>query len=183
MESRGVVRRVAGLLRAVNVGGRKLLMTDLVRLATVAGFDQTQTLLASGNVVFGTELSNSEAEGRLEAAILEDQGLATDVMVRDLAELRAVVSANPFPRQAAEEPSRLLVLFLKGEPVGDLDGLASTCTLGEEVRPGPGCLYLWYRQGVGVSKLTNGVIERNLGVPGTARNWNTVGKLADLLVA
>ena len=176
------MRRVAGLLRAINVGGRKLLMTDLARIATVVGFDQPQTLLASGNVVFGTERSNSEAERRLEAAILDDQSLATDVMVRDLAELRAVMSANPFPLQAAEEPSRLLVLFLKGEPVGELDGLTFACTLGEELRPGPGCLYLWYPQGVGVSKLTNGVIERKLGLRGTARNWNTVGKLAELLV-
>ena len=176
------MRRVAGLLRAINVGGRKLLMTDLIRISTTAGLDKPQTLLASGNVMFGTEHSNSEAERQLEAAILKDQGLATDVMVRDLAELRAVVSANPFPLQAVEAPGRLLVLFLKGEPVGDLDGLTSACALGEEVRPGPGCLYLWYPQGVGVSKLTNAVIERRVGVPGTARNWNTVGKLVERLM-
>ena len=30
------------------------------------------------------------------------------------------------------------------------------------------------------SKLTNALLERHLGVAGTARNWNTVLKLADL---
>lgn len=176
------MRRVAGLLRAINVGGRKLLMADLVRIATITGFDQPQALLASGNLVFGTERSNSESARRLEAAILNDQGLATDVILRDPVEIQAVLSANPFLRQAAEEPSRLMALFLKGEPLDELDGLIPACTLGEEVRLGPGCLYIWYPQGAGVSKLTNVVIERRLGVRGTARNWNTVGKLAEQLI-
>ncbi len=39
-------------------------------------------------------------------------------------------------------------------------------------------LYLVYPDGIGTSKLTNAVIERKLGLTGTARNWNTVLKLA-----
>jgi uncharacterized protein (DUF1697 family) len=44
-------------------------------------------------------------------------------------------------------------------------------------------LYITYPDGIGDSKLTNAVIERRLGVRGTARNWNTVTKLADMLAA
>ena len=40
--------------------------------------------------------------------------------------------------------------------------------------------YLIYPEGIGRSKLTNALIERKLGVAGTARNWNTVLKLAAL---
>ena len=43
------------------------------------------------------------------------------------------------------------------------------------------CLYIYFPQGAGVSKLSNSFIERRLKVRGTARNWNTVGKLAALL--
>jgi len=175
------VKRVAGLLRAVNVGGRKLLMADLKRIATDAGFEAPSTLLASGNVLFGTTLAPEAAEKTLEAAIHKDLGLAADVMVRDLAQLKAVIAANPFPRQAKEEPNRLMAMFLTGEPQGELGVLDSACVAGEEVRSGPGCLYIWFPNGAGTSKLANGLIERRLKVRGTARNWNTVNKLAALL--
>jgi uncharacterized protein (DUF1697 family) len=172
---------LAGLLRAVNVGGRKVLMDDLRRVTADAGFDAPATLLASGNVVFGTTLSAEEARRRLEAAILKKIGVATDVMVRDGAELGEVMAANPFPRQAKDEPSRLMAMFLNGAPQDELGVLDGACAGGEQVRTGPGCLYIWFPNGAGTSKLSNAVIERRLKVRGTARNWNTVGKLKALL--
>jgi uncharacterized protein (DUF1697 family) len=175
------MKRVAGLLRAVNVGGRKLLMADLKRIAGETGFAAPSTLLASGNVLFGTTLSSEAAAAKLEAAIQKDLGLSTDVMVRDLSELKAVIAANPFSRQAKEEPSRLMAMFLTGEPQGELSVLESACVGGEEIKPGPGCLYIWFPGGAGASKLANGLTERRLKVRGTARNWNTVNKLAGLL--
>jgi uncharacterized protein (DUF1697 family) len=181
MGGRGEVRRLAGLLRAVNVGGRKVLMEDLRRIAAEAGFEAPATLLASGNLLFGTELSPARAAEKLEAAILDELGVATNVMVRDHDELAAVVEANPFPRQARDEPNRLMAMFLSGEPQAELDVLASACAGGEEVRAGPGSLYIWFPNGAGTSKLSNAVIERRLKVRGTARNWNTVGKLEALL--
>jgi uncharacterized protein (DUF1697 family) len=175
------MRRLAGLLRAVNVGGRKVLMADLKRIAADAGFETPATVLASGNVLFGTSLPARAAGERLEAAITRELGIATDVMVRDHAELAAVITANPFPRQAREEPNRLMAMFLTGEPQAELSVLQPACVMGEEVRPGPGCLYIWFPGGAGTSKLANALIERRLKVRGTARNWNTVGKLEALL--
>jgi uncharacterized protein (DUF1697 family) len=175
------VRRVAGLLRAVNVGGRKLLMADLTRITREAGFDAPETLLASGNVAFGTTLSNEISAARLAAAILNDVGMATEVMVRDHAGISAVMAANPFPGHARDDPSRLMAMFLDRAPTGDLEALAPACVAGEQVRAGPECLFIWYPQGAGTSKLTTAVIERRLKVCGTMRNWNTVGKLAALV--
>lgn len=175
------MKRFAGLLRAVNVGGRKLLMADLKRIAKAAGFDEPSTLLASGNLLFGTTLAPAAAERKLETAIHADLGLAADVMVRDLAQLRAVIAANPFPRQAEDEPSRLMAMFLTGEPQAELSVLEDACAAGEEIASGPGCLYIWFPNGAGTSKLANTLIERRLKVRGTARNWNTVNKLAALL--
>jgi uncharacterized protein (DUF1697 family) len=175
------VRKLAGLLRAVNVGGRKLLSADLKRVAEALGFEAPTTLLASGNVVFGTDLTPAKAAKALEAEILKELGLAADVMARDLAELEAVIAANPFPQPARDEPNRLMAMFLSGEPQAGLEVLESACVAGEQVRAGPGCLYLYYPAGAGTSKLSNVVIERRLKVRGTARNWNTVGKLRDML--
>ncbi|RAK62553.1 DUF1697 domain-containing protein [Phenylobacterium kunshanense] len=176
-----MTRRLAGLLRAVNVGGRKLLSADLKQAAEAAGLARPQTLLASGNVVFETDLPAAEAAARLEARILEDLGLAADVMARDLAALEAVIAANPFPRQAKDEPSRLMAMFLSAEPQAGVEVLTDACAFGEEVRAGPGCLYVWFPAGAGTSKLSNVLIERRLKVRGTMRNWNTVGKLREMV--
>ncbi len=51
----------------------------------------------------------------------------------------------------------------------------------ERVRAKDRQLYLVYPDGIGRSKLTAAVIEKTLGTCGTARNWNTVLKLAELV--
>lgn len=175
------MRRVACLLRAVNVGGRQLLMADLKRIAQDMGFHAPQTLLASGNLILGTTLTDAVTAERLAAALLGETGLTTDVLIRDAAQLHEVAAANPFRREAEEAPSRLVAMFLSANPPADLDLLASACGGGEQVRAGPQCLYIHYPAGAGTSKLTNALIERRLALRGTARNWNTVGKLVTQL--
>ena len=177
------MRRVAALLRAVNVGGRKLAMADLRTLLGEAGFEAAETLLASGNAVFAADADPPAVERRLEAALQAKLGLATQVLVRDGPELAAVLAANPFEAMATSEPNRLAVLFLRGAPQAELSVLAPYCTQREATAVGPGCLYVAYPAGMGVSKLALTVIERRLGVVGTARNWNTVRKLHERVLA
>jgi uncharacterized protein (DUF1697 family) len=130
-------------------------------------------------------ISASAADARLEAAV--EKGLAatlgqgTDVFARDGAELAAIVKANPFRQMAVDDPSHLVVMFLKGEPAADAVAALQARIAGpEEVAAGPGCLYARYPEDMGHSKLTGAMIERVLKLRGTARNWNTVGKLAAL---
>jgi uncharacterized protein (DUF1697 family) len=42
-------------------------------------------------------------------------------------------------------------------------------------------LYIVYPAGIGTSKLTGALIEKKLNNRGTARNWNTILKLAAML--
>jgi uncharacterized protein (DUF1697 family) len=172
------VRKLAVLLRAINVSGTgKLPMADLKALLGELGHAEPQTLLASGNAVIGTELPAAEVERTLQAALKDRRGLTTEVFVRDHAELVAVMAANPFPDFAREQPSRMMALFLAGDPPTDLAPLERWATQGEQIARGPRCLYMTYPQGAGTSKLANAKTEASRG---TARNWNTVGKLADL---
>lgn len=176
------MKRLAALIRAVNVGGTgKLPMAEVREMLAAAGFDNPQTLLASGNALIGTTLSPAKVEAAFEAALEARFGLKTDVLVRDLAQLSAVIEANPFDDAARDRPSRLIVYFLRGEPEGDLAVLEPYCTMGERVALGPGVLFMDYPEGSGTSKLAGAPIERRLKVRGTGRNWNTVGKLKVLL--
>jgi len=178
MGSRLQVKRVAALMRAVNVGGKgSLPMADVREMLIDAGFDKPETLLASGNAIVGSDLAPDEVARRFEAGIDKRFGFKTDVLVRDVDQLKTVIAENPFPEFAEERPSAFIVYFLRGEPDGDLADLKPFCVFGEEIAVGPGCLYLCYPEGSGTSKLSGATIERKLKVRGTGRNWNTVGKL------
>lgn len=172
------MKRVAALMRAVNVGGKgSLPMAQVREMLAEAGFDNPETLLASGNALIGTNLSPDKTEQAFEAGIEKRFGFKTDVLVRDVDQLKAAMAANPFEDFAKATPNYLIVYFLRGEPNGDLAALEPYCTAGERVAAGPGCLYLAYANGSGTSKLSGAAIERKLKVRGTGRNWNTVGKL------
>lgn len=171
------MRRLAILLRAVNVGGRTLKMSEFKALLEAEGLEAPETLLASGNAVAGTDRPAEAVERALEAALQARFGIAIEVFARDLAELEAVIAANPFADFAREAPSKLMAVFLKDEPPQDLSGLTKYAVFGEQVARGPCCVYIAYPEGSGRSKLAG---ARPLKA-GTARNWNTVRKLAERL--
>ncbi|HEX3700966.1 MAG TPA: DUF1697 domain-containing protein [Phenylobacterium sp.] len=174
--------RLAVLLRAVNVGGTgKLAMADLKAALAELGYEAPQTLGAAGSAVVGAKADPGEMEAELEAELKARFQLSSEVFVRTHAELQAVLAANPFAEMAKETPSGLLVVFLKAEPTpAGVEDLRGRIVGPEEVAAGPRCLYIAYGEGMGQSKLTGQIVQRAIGLSGTGRNWNTVGKLAEL---
>jgi uncharacterized protein (DUF1697 family) len=75
-------------------------------------------------------------------------------------------------------------MSLKGAPGREHVTALEKAIVGREViRAGGRHLYIVYPDGIGRSKLTNALIEQKFGTQGTARNWNTVLKLAALAAA
>jgi uncharacterized protein (DUF1697 family) len=172
-----------GLLRGVNVGGHApVSMADLRELLAALGFRDARTLLQSGNVVFsGGPRDGAALERRLEGETLKRLGLSTVFLVRSAGEWADVVARNPFPDEAERDPGRLVVMFLKSAPTGPaVEALRAGVTGPEVIRSGARHLYITYPDGQGRSKLTGTSIEKKLGTAGTARNWNTILKLARL---
>jgi len=172
------------LLRAVNLGPHnKVSMAELKALAEGCGFGGCKTLLQSGNLVFEAKGKASPAlEKLLEATLAKELGLKTPVVVRSADEWRAALAANPFPKQAKSDPSHLLVMSLKAKcEKSAVAELAKAIVGREQVKLSGQQLYLVYPDGIGESKLTAALIEKKIGVAGTARNWNTAQKIAALL--
>jgi uncharacterized protein (DUF1697 family) len=168
-------------LRAVNVGGRSLPMADLRAMLAKLGLGEPRTLLQSGNAVFASAKAPKALEALLEAAAAKQFGLETDFFVRTAREWDAAIDANPFPREAKEDPSHLLVMPLKAAPgAAEVDALRAAIKGRESVAVVGRCAYLVYPDGIGRSKLTIAVIESRLKTRGTGRNWNTAQKLAAL---
>lgn len=168
------------LLRAVNLAGKNTIsMADLKDVAAGAGLSEPRTLLQSGNLVFGSAARSSAAlEKVLEAALAKELDLKTPVVVRSLREWRAAIDENPYAAEARKDPGHLLLMPLKGAPVtGGLKALEAAIVGRETVKAVGSALYLVYPDGIGRSKLTSALIEKKIGVAGTARNWNTVQKV------
>jgi uncharacterized protein (DUF1697 family) len=174
------------LLRAVNVGGTAAVkMADLKAMARDMGFEDVQTVLQSGNLVFRAPAGKDAAlEERIEAALEKTFKLKTTVIVRSAGAWAKLVDGNPFGAEAKADPSHLLVMPLKAKPAHGAEAALQAAIKGrEEARVIDDAAYIVYPDGIGNSKLTIAVIERALGVTGTARNWNTVTKLAALAEA
>ncbi len=160
------------LLRAVNVGGTgKLSMPDLRALCEAAGFRNVRTYIASGNVVFEAAGEEAAIKARLEQALKEHMGKPVGVMVRTGAEMAAVLAANPF---ASAPPNRTVAVFLDQAPPAD-PSAGATGRAGEEIAVGTREIYIHYGEGMADSKL-----KIPAATAGTARNMNTVAKLAAL---
>ena len=171
------------LLRAINVAGHnKVSMAELRGQLIELGFANVQSLLQSGNLVFDSRAGTpARLERTLEQAARDRLQLDTAFFVRTARQWAEIVSGNPFPDEAKRDPGHLVVMSLKGAPGrAQVTALEKAIVGREIIRAGGRHLYLVYPDGIGRSKLTNASIERKLGTQGTARNWNTVLKLAAL---
>lgn len=159
------------LLRAVNVGGTgKLPMSELTAMCEAAGFEEVKTHIASGNVVFVSDLSEAQVRKALEERLAAYAGKPVGVVVRTASEMAAVLNANPFPDA---KPNFTVAIFLNGKPAGDALETLRNRAEDEEVRLGKREIYVSYGSGMGRSKLVIPAAKE-----GTARNMNTIAKLA-----
>lgn len=160
------------LLRAVNVGGTgKLPMAELKTMCEAAGFRNVRTYIASGNVVFDSALSEKAVAKKLGASLEEYAGKPVGVVVRTGPEMAAVLEANPFKDAA---PNLTFAIFLDDAPPAD----AIETVRGrqdEELSLGEREIYVTYPSGSGASKL-----KIPAASSGTARNMNTIAKLAEM---
>jgi len=171
------------LLRAVNVAGSAVLrMEDLRRVVEGLGFEDVRTLLQSGNLVFrGAAASTATLETRLERELGTRLRLTTELFVRTSREWMGVVAENPFLEEAKRDPAHLTVAFLKEAPRAVASSELRAAIRGRERVTGSGRhAYIVYPDGIGRSRLTAAVIERQLGTRATSRNWNTILKLEEL---
>jgi len=174
--------RCALLLRAVNVSGaNRVPMAELRTLMNDhAGFGAVSTYIASGNVICDTPADHAAGCAQVRTLIHEAFGVDTPVILRTHDDLVRALGENPFPD--AEADKMLHAMFLEGEPRPD-----AVETLTARLQPGERIalrgIDLWIDFGAGgvhSSKLTRPVLDRALGVAGTARNLRTVQKLAEL---
>lgn len=170
------------LLRGVNVGGgNRLPMADLRASIESIGYLDVTTYVQSGNVVFRSGDDEAEIVDRLRRVLADRHALDVPVVVRAGADLVRLVGRHPFD-DGALDPKLLHVAFLDRVPdpaaVAGLDpGAWAPDRWSVEGRE----LFLAHPNGSGRSTMTIDRFERAWDVTATARNLNTVTRLASMV--
>lgn len=173
------------LFRALNVGVANRISTkDLGHCFEAAGQGPAKSLQAAGSFVFSGVGTDGEVAAALEAHVLAKFGVATTAFVRGRAAWLEGLAGNPFPEAAASMPDRLMLLTLKSAPLASASSaMAAAARDGELCQVAADFAYVLYPSGAGKSRLTPQIIDRCLGSPSTARNWNTARKLVEMAAA
>ena len=175
----GGVQRYLALLGSINVGGNRVKMVDIKAAFAASGFGEVTTVAASGNVILRDARDPTTIEVQIESLLQREFSFKSCVMVRSKAEVQAAIDQNPFHGTGPEHGSDKMVhsIFLSQQPEQDaVDALIEDHRAkgSERLALGDRVLFLDYVHGVGVSDLSNKLLERRLGCKGTARNMNSL---------
>lgn len=165
--------------RGINVGGNNILpMKELKTLLERIGCGNVRTYIQSGNVLLQIKEDRVEnIRNKMSREIHKDFGFEPKVLLIEISEFRDAIEKNPFD---TSEGKTVHFYFLESEPMNpDLGRLTAVKSASEEFKLHGKVFYLYAPEGIGRSKLA-AKVEQSLGIPVTARNWNTVSKLLSM---
>lgn len=167
-------------LRAINVGGHLVKMDRLRELFVQLGFENVETFIASGNVIFDSKATAKSLEPKIEKHLKESLGYEVRTFLRSTKELRAINKYRFYDEEELNaEGNTLYVGFLGDQPDEDAkQRLLSKSSATDGFHVNDRELYWLYRRNNGESKFYGGLLEKTLGMQATLRNINTVQRLA-----
>jgi len=170
------------LLRGVNVGGtKKVPMLELRELARSLGFGNPRTLLNSGNLVYAAHgKPTEEAAIALEQGILQRMKVSTRVVVVTAAELDLIIEENTLDGDDVDPSCLFVSIWRDAYDRHALVPLLEQAWGDDRLQLGTRAAYQHAPDGASESDLVDAVAEL-LGDRVTARNWNTIGKLQELV--
>lgn len=157
-------------------------MSDVRTTLAELGYTEIETYLQSGNAVFTSRRRRSaDLEREIENGIEKKTNLTVPCLIRTRDEMQSVVDGHPF-RATATDGSRMMVLFLSAEPDPERLAAHNPGDLApDDVHVVVREIYQWCPDGFHEAPTVSVFVEKHLGVWVTARNWNTVARLATLL--
>lgn len=110
------------LLRGIGPGNPNMRNEKLRGVLEGLGFDNVQSVISSGNVLFEANSNDADAlEAKIQAAWPEQLGFESTTIVRSREQLERLVADNPFGDIEDVKTSRLQATFLKHAPDTKLD--------------------------------------------------------------
>jgi uncharacterized protein (DUF1697 family) len=171
-------------LRGVNMTGHNSVkMAELLSLYNDMGFNDCETYIQSGNVIFkGADIVTAdETAAMIEKAILKRFSYTIPVMIRTVEEVRNIMSVNPFLNRENFEPSQMAVILLYERATElQIQKVAAIDYTPDKFEISGREIFIYCPNGFGRTKLYTNFFEKKMGVTGTARNWNTITTILNI---
>ena len=171
------------LLRGINVSGHKIIkMEDLRILFTKNGFEDIQTYIQSGNILFTSEIETKEGISTfIENLLLKEYGWIIPSLILEQKDLDQVILSNPYPKLAETSTNKPYVCIpQKALNKKQIEVLRELNYEGEYFTVTQQAIYLYCTKEINKCKLSNNLIEKKLGISCSTRNWRTLLKLQSL---
>lgn len=175
------MKRAVYLVLFRGVGGKTQLPTKALReKLTEAGFENVATYINSGNAIVRSGLSRERVVDAVAKLCRAEFGFDKAIFAPTLAEWEALIARNPFPAAAAEKPTTVHAAWLANAPEEEnVERIRACAATGEELKVIGRVAYLHTPHGFGKCRMAE-KFDAWIGVANTARNWNTVLRLAEL---
>jgi uncharacterized protein (DUF1697 family) len=174
-----MVRHVA-FLRAINVGGHTVKMSDLRASFVRLGFGDVETFIASGNVIFESGgADEAKLERVIERGLEADLGYPVETFIRSMVEVGEIVRRDPFGDAGLDRDEwSVYVAFLGRRPTAEGAARLTDLATPDDRFAVVGREAWWVRHGgIGTSRFSGGLLEKTLGMPATVRGLPTLEKL------
>ena len=108
-------------LKAINVGGHTVKMDHLKNLFEKMGFENVETFIASGNVVFETKSKGVDAiKKKIEKELEKSLGYKVATFIRTTKELKEIAEHKPFTEfDLNNKQNSFYIGFLDNQPDKD----------------------------------------------------------------
>jgi len=171
------------LLRGINVSGQKKIKMDQLRsVYKILHFDEVETYIQSGNVVFySKETDISLLKNNIEKKIENTFNFKVKTFIRTPEDFKRIIKNNPFAEEALQDETKLCVTFLSEIPdkslllkLEDYDKKGNQFVVSDRE------IWLYCPDGYGRSKINNNYFENKLKIHATTRNWRSVNRLNEM---
>lgn len=176
------MKKYIALLRGINVSGQKKIpMADLRKELATAGFQNVQTYIQSGNVVFESDIDDLEDHSmKMNGVIQKTFGFDVPILVLPQTDFHSIPEVNSWLTDDVDTKS-LYVGFLYELPSEEnLKVLEAAPTGNDQFAYKPPYIFMKYHEGMGKSKMHNNFFEQKMKVRMTTRNWNSILKLSHM---
>ena len=163
------------------VGGKtQLPVAKLREKLTKAGFESVATYINSGNAIVCSTMNRKQVIATIVELCRKHFEFDKAIFAPTLAEWDELIARNPFVTAAANAPTTVHAAVLESVPKAeDVERVRACAVKGERIEIVGGAAYLHTPHGFGTSRMAE-KFDKWIGVTNTARNWNTVLKLAEL---
>jgi uncharacterized protein (DUF1697 family) len=175
--------KFVAFLRGINVGGKNMIKMETLReMFGALGYKNVKSYINSGNIVFETAKADDlKLAEKIGKAIEKEFSMTIGVMVRAMAEIEDILKNNPFEGKF-ENDKQVHVLFLNEELSKEkTDLLLSNNNKDEQFAVRGREIFHNSKIHTIDSLLGKDYVGKKLKTTGTARNWRTMNKIAELL--